>query len=108
MEAPSLDKSHPAMASESWAKLPVSALPQKFPMTILPSVSCGDCVDILKREGFDQIPVVNANGCVAVARLFRCLIRSFFRCFPQYTCLAHLEHHIVHMAHCSPARLKAW
>lgn len=62
MEAPSLDKSHPAMASESWAKLPVSALPQKFPMTILPTVTCGDCVDILKREGFDQIPVVNVNG----------------------------------------------
>ena len=59
------------MAGESWAKLPVSNLPQKFPMTILPSVSCGDCVDILHREGFDQMPVVNENGFVSSALLVR-------------------------------------
>lgn len=50
------------MASESWAKLPVSSLPQKFPMTILPTVTCGDVVDILHREGFDQMPIVNESG----------------------------------------------
>lgn len=62
LEAPALEKSHPSMASEWWAKLPISSLPQKSPLTILPSVSCGDCVDILHREGFDQMPVVNENG----------------------------------------------
>jgi len=52
----------PHLAQEDWAKKHVSVLPQKLPMTVMPSVTCGDCVDILHKEGFDQMPVVGLNG----------------------------------------------
>lgn len=45
-----------------WYTMPVSSLPQKFPMTLQPTVSCGEAVDILHKEGFDQMPVVDAAG----------------------------------------------
>lgn len=48
--------------SHRWTQLPVSALPQKFPMTVLPTVTCQDAIEILRREGFDQMPVVDASG----------------------------------------------
>jgi cystathionine beta-synthase len=45
-----------------WTALPVTAMPQKFPMTLEPSVSCQSAIEILKREGFDQMPVVGSSG----------------------------------------------
>ena len=47
-----------------WTPLPVTSLPQKFPLTVLPSVTCGETIDILHREGFDQMPVVGEDGLV--------------------------------------------
>ena len=54
----------PTASREWWFGLPVSALPQKFPMTLTPSVTCSDAVEILQREGFDQMPVVDEGGAV--------------------------------------------
>jgi predicted transcriptional regulator len=39
-------------------------------MTVLPTVKCQDCIQILRREGFDQMPVVDSSG--YVGRLFSC------------------------------------
>jgi len=55
----------PSVSKEWWYSLPVSALQQNFPMTIEPEVSCGDAVEIMQREGFDQMPVVDASGAIA-------------------------------------------
>jgi len=47
-----------------WYDLPASALPQKFPMTLSPGLSCGDAIDIMNKEGFDQMPVVDSSGAI--------------------------------------------
>ena len=52
------------LSKEWWFNLPVSALPQSFPMTLQPTVTCADAIDILHKEGFDQIPVVAADGAI--------------------------------------------
>lgn len=45
-----------------WSKLKVSSLGLEAPLTVLPNVSCQEAVDIMKKEGFDQLPVVDAGG----------------------------------------------
>ncbi|EGD77032.1 cystathionine-beta-synthase [Salpingoeca rosetta] len=45
-----------------WTSLSVTALPQKFPMTLLPTVTCGETIEILHREGFDQMPSSARQG----------------------------------------------
>eukprot|EP00056_Hartaetosiga_gracilis_P007998 m.114843 g.114843 ORF g.114843 m.114843 type:complete len:518 (+) comp12833_c0_seq1:1063-2616(+) len=50
------------LVEDWWTNLPVSSIPQKTPVTIEPSVSCEEAVRILKAEGFDQMPVVDASG----------------------------------------------
>jgi cystathionine beta-synthase len=54
----------PTVSREWWFNQPVSSMPQQFPMTLAPSVTCGDAVEILQREGFDQMPVVDESGAV--------------------------------------------
>jgi len=43
---------------ELWEAYPVSRLPLQVPVTVLPSVSCGDAVKVLAENGVDQLPVV--------------------------------------------------
>ncbi|XP_043229342.1 cystathionine beta-synthase-like protein [Amphibalanus amphitrite] len=45
-----------------WCQLLVSVLKVTAPMTLLPEVTVQDAVDIMKREGFDQLPVINDAG----------------------------------------------
>lgn len=45
-----------------WSNVPVANLPQKPPLTVLPTVTCEDAITILQKEGFDQMPVVNEAG----------------------------------------------
>ncbi|XP_043191337.1 cystathionine beta-synthase-like isoform X1 [Amphibalanus amphitrite] len=45
-----------------WSNLKVSLLDVAAPMTVLPSVSCQDAIDIMNGEGFDQLPVVDQAG----------------------------------------------
>eukprot|EP00055_Hartaetosiga_balthica_P018515 m.134658 g.134658 ORF g.134658 m.134658 type:complete len:530 (+) comp9662_c0_seq1:65-1654(+) len=50
------------LVEDWWTNLPVSSIPQKTPVTINPDVSCEEAIKILKAEGFDQMPVVDAAG----------------------------------------------
>ena len=45
----------------------MSLLDVATPLTVLPSVSCQDAIDIMNKEGFDQLPVVDQAGSVAAA-----------------------------------------
>lgn len=47
-----------------WWSEKVSALRLDAPLTVNPSISCQEVVDIMKREGFDQVPAVDDMGCV--------------------------------------------
>nr|CAD7444065.1 unnamed protein product [Timema bartmani] len=47
-----------------WWNLKVSSLGLDAPLTVLPTVTCQEAVDIMKKEGFDQLPVVDEGGTV--------------------------------------------
>jgi hypothetical protein len=93
------DKS--AHTTEWWSTRPVSDLKLHAPMTVQPSLSCVQCIDILKTHGFDQLPVVSADGeilgmvwlgsacfvlllcvfsCLAICVLWTCLLTRFVLC----------------------------
>ena len=40
-----------------WSEHPVGQLHQKLPMVLAPTVSCSEAAEVLRREGFDQMPV---------------------------------------------------
>jgi len=48
--------------SEWWWNRPVSDLRLETPLTVQPNITCAECIDILKKHGFDQIPVVAESG----------------------------------------------
>ncbi|KJE95166.1 cystathionine-beta-synthase [Capsaspora owczarzaki ATCC 30864] len=52
----------PSKADEWWSNKTVAELNLSAPLTVLPSVTCADAVDILRREGFDQVPVVDVDN----------------------------------------------
>lgn len=45
-----------------WSNLNVSVLNLQAPLSIVPSVTCQEAIDIMKKEGFDQLPVVANDG----------------------------------------------
>ena len=45
-----------------WWNTTVSFLKLSAPLTILPNVSVQEAIDIMKRKGFDQMPVVEKEG----------------------------------------------
>ena len=47
-----------------WAKKVVSELPLNVPYTITDDLTCKEAVDILKNEGFDNLPVVDGQNSV--------------------------------------------
>eukprot|EP00184_Porphyridium_aerugineum_P005138 CAMPEP_0184698082 /NCGR_PEP_ID=MMETSP0313-20130426/4823_1 /TAXON_ID=2792 /ORGANISM="Porphyridium aerugineum, Strain SAG 1380-2" /LENGTH=479 /DNA_ID=CAMNT_0027156965 /DNA_START=466 /DNA_END=1905 /DNA_ORIENTATION=- len=47
---------------EPWALLPVSALPLQTPITILPTLTCGEAAQIMHEVGVDQLPVIDETG----------------------------------------------
>ncbi|RHY95398.1 hypothetical protein DYB35_009573 [Aphanomyces astaci] len=47
-----------------WAKKFVSELPLNVPYTITASLPCKEAVDILKAEGFDNLPVVDEHNAI--------------------------------------------
>lgn len=51
-----------AAKSEWWAERPVSDLELNTPLVVGPEVSCSECVDILNKNGYDQIPCLNKDG----------------------------------------------
>jgi len=53
-----------------WADEKVSSLDLSAPLTILPTVTVEQAIDIMVREGFDQLPVITESGkIVGVASL---------------------------------------
>ncbi len=49
-------------AQNWWWKLPVSVLTLKAPVTVGTEVTCQDAIEIMDREGFDQLPVLSESG----------------------------------------------
>ncbi|KAI8775363.1 cystathionine beta-synthase-like isoform X1 [Biomphalaria glabrata] len=47
-----------------WWNLKVSALNLLAPLTIMPTVTIQETLDLLNKEGFDQVPVVDDSGAV--------------------------------------------
>jgi CBS domain-containing protein len=45
-----------------WSNLCVSALELQAPLTVTPSVTLQETLDLLNKEGFDQVPVVGESG----------------------------------------------
>ncbi|XP_035703243.1 cystathionine beta-synthase isoform X2 [Folsomia candida] len=45
-----------------WWDTPVSSLHLASPLTVLPDVPVQEAIDIMKRKGFDQMPVVDKDG----------------------------------------------
>ncbi|CAI5747025.1 unnamed protein product [Peronospora destructor] len=61
------DMSKSALSSTWWAKKNVSELLLQPPVTITPDLTCKEAVNILKKEGFDNLPVVaDDNSIVGV------------------------------------------
>ena len=50
------------IARTRWSELKVSTMNLEAPLTVDPSVTCQEAIDIMKREGFDQLPVAEADG----------------------------------------------
>lgn len=48
----------PPLSLEAWERMPVSRLPLQTPVTIVPTIRCGDAVNILTENAVDQLPVV--------------------------------------------------
>lgn len=47
-----------------WYDLPVSRLALRAPVTVGTHVRCQDAIDIMNREAFDQLPVIDDSGSV--------------------------------------------
>ena len=51
-----------AVQSNWWKKRTVAELQLETPYTVTPAVSCQQCVDILNRQGYDQLPCVSGDN----------------------------------------------
>ncbi|CCI44996.1 hypothetical protein ABG067_003516 [Albugo candida] len=47
-----------------WASKTVSDLPLQAPVTITTDVTCREAIDLLRKEGFDNLPVMNKDNSV--------------------------------------------
>lgn len=64
MERDLLDASGDVSEKHWWSNLNVSVLNLQAPLSIVPSVTCQEAIDIMKKEGFDQLPVVANDGTI--------------------------------------------
>jgi len=47
---------------EWWSHKTVAELQLQTPLTVSPTVTCAECVEILNKQGYDQLPCVNKDG----------------------------------------------
>lgn len=47
-----------------WWNVKVSSLSLSAPLTVLPTVSCSQTIQLLREKGFDQVPIVSESGLV--------------------------------------------
>lgn len=80
----------------------MSSLRLEAPLTVHPSISCQEVVDIMKKEGFAQIPAIDDLGYVIVMSLFsECFCQQHvdlflsFRCVQGMVTMANLMFHMV-------------
>lgn len=70
-----------------WALRHVHELPISTPLTVTSDVRCKDAIALLKREGFDMVPVLSANGAVigvvTEGNITKCILSG--RCDPDTT-----------------------
>jgi cystathionine beta-synthase len=69
-----------------WAKKRVYEMPINTPMTITENIRCKDAIALLKREGFDMVPVLSdgaVSGVVTEGNITRCILSG--RCQPNTT-----------------------
>lgn len=64
MERDLLDSADDVSENHWWSNLKVSTLHLEAPLSINPSVTCQEAIDIMKREGFDQLPVAEQDGSI--------------------------------------------
>ncbi|CAM9479080.1 unnamed protein product, partial [Hapterophycus canaliculatus] len=68
------------MARSWWAKKKVSELALQTPLTVTPSVTIQEAIDILKKQGYDMVPVVSEDnkimGVVTEGNLMACLLNG--------------------------------
>jgi cystathionine beta-synthase len=72
-----------------WASKKVYEMAINTPLTITSDVRCKDAIALLKREGFDMVPVLSADGTVigvvTEGNITKCILSG--RCDPD-TCMA--------------------
>ena len=51
-----------------WENEKVSSLELSAPLSILPTVSVENAIEIMSREGYDQLPVIQATGIIQRGR----------------------------------------
>jgi cystathionine beta-synthase len=56
------EKEEETNAKEWWHTKQVSDLRLQTPITVAPSVTCNECVEILNKNGYDQLPCLSATG----------------------------------------------
>jgi cystathionine beta-synthase len=49
-------------SGEWWSERPIADLQLNTPITVSPEITCSECVDILNRQGYDQLPCLGPNG----------------------------------------------
>jgi len=49
-------------AAEWWAARPISELQLNTPIVVGPEITCSECVDILNKNGYDQLPCLSKSG----------------------------------------------
>lgn len=47
-----------------WCHLPVSALNLAVPLTVSPNMTIHEVLELLHKEGYDQVPVIDDTGSV--------------------------------------------
>lgn len=40
----------------------ISSLKLQAPLTVQPTITCQEAIDVMKKERYDQIPVVDESG----------------------------------------------
>jgi len=56
--------SQPEISGQWWANHTVADLHLESPFSVTPELSCGECLQILTKHGYDQLPVIDKDGSV--------------------------------------------
>eukprot|EP00903_Cladosiphon_okamuranus_P005672 g5635.t1 len=78
--APTCSQWSERMANSWWASKKVSELELQTPLTVTPNVTIQEAIDILKKQGYDMVPVVSDDnkimGVVTEGNLMACLLNG--------------------------------